>query len=143
MSVAANRYARALMDVLYPEKAEAGQEQLQQFAKLLDDQPDARRLLENPTMSGDRRSKLLNEIGRVLGFEKRVSNFIGILVEKNRLELLDEILAAYRKLLGHRLGLVRATPTADPRLPAARPSTFPVHRRARYRHRRKPRSRSR
>ena len=119
MSVAANRYARALMDVLYPEKAEAGQEQLQQFAKLLDDQPDARRLLENPTMSGDRRSKLLNEIGRVLGFEKRVSNFIGILVEKNRLELLDEILDAYRKLLDHRLGIVRAIVTAARPLDAA------------------------
>jgi F0F1-type ATP synthase delta subunit len=59
MSVAANRYARALMDVLYPEKAEAGNQQLQEFLSLLKDQPDARRFLENPTMAGDRRKRLL------------------------------------------------------------------------------------
>ena len=100
------------MDVLYPEKAAAGLEQLHRFAQLLEEQPDARRLLENPTMAGDRRSKLLGEIGRVLGFERRVVNFIGILIEKNRLELLDEIIDAYRKLLDDRLGIVRAIVTA-------------------------------
>jgi F-type H+-transporting ATPase subunit delta len=112
MSVAANRYARALMDVLYPEKAEAGLEQLQRFAKLLDEQPDARRLLENPTMAGDRRTTLLQKFGSTLGFEKRIVNFIGILVDKNRLAQLDEIIDAYRKLLDDRMGIVLAQVTA-------------------------------
>ena len=107
------------MDVLYPEKAEAGQEQLQRFALLLTEQPDARRLLENPTMAGDRRSTLLQEIGATLGFEKRVVNFIGILVDKGRLELLDEIIDAYRKLLDERRGIVRAVVTAARPLDAA------------------------
>ena len=35
MSVAANRYARALMDVLYPDYAEIGLDQLERFASLL------------------------------------------------------------------------------------------------------------
>lgn len=99
------------MDVLYPEKAEAGLEQLQRFASWLNEEPDARRLLENPTMSGDRRSRLLKEIGSALEFERRISNFIRILVDKNRLELLDEIIDAYRKLLDDRLGIVRAVVT--------------------------------
>jgi F-type H+-transporting ATPase subunit delta len=99
------------MDVLYPEKAEAGLEQLQRFASWLNEEPDARRLLENPTMSGDRRSRLLKEIGSALEFERRISNFIGILVDKNRLELLDEIIDVYRKLLDDRLGIVRAVVT--------------------------------
>ncbi len=119
MSVAANRYARALMDVLYPEKAEAGLEQLQRFASLLKEQPDARRLLENPTMAGDRRSKLLNGVGDSLGFEKRVINFIGILVDKRRLGTLDEIVGAYTKLLDDRMGIVRATVTVAHPLDAA------------------------
>ena len=54
MSVAANRYARALLDVLYPQNAEAGLQQLQSFSVLLKDQPTARRLLENPTFSTER-----------------------------------------------------------------------------------------
>ena len=119
MSVAANRYARALLDVLYPQKADSGLDQLQRFASLLDEQPDARRLLENPTLSGDRRSKLLKEIGRALGFDKPVGNFVGILADKNRLELLDEIIGAYRKLLDDRMGIVRAVVTAARPLDAA------------------------
>ena len=76
MSVAANRYARALMDVLYPEKAEAGLKQLQAFADLLSDQPDAQRFLQNPALAGDRRNRMLKEIGDALSLDRRVSNFV-------------------------------------------------------------------
>ena len=108
MSVAANRYARALMDVLYPDQADAGLEQLQRFASLLKDQPDARRVMENPTMAGERRNKFIGDIGSTMGFEKRVINFVGILVDKGRLDLLDGIIDAYRKSLDDRRGIVRA-----------------------------------
>lgn len=100
------------MDVLYPEKADAGLEQLQRFASLLNEEPDARRLLENPAIPGDRRKALLKEVRDALGFDQRVSNFIAILVDKNRLELLDEIIDAYQKLLDDRLGIARAVVTA-------------------------------
>ena len=119
MSVAANRYSRALMDVLYPDKAEAGLDQLQSFAALLKEVPDARRLLENPTMVGDRRNKLLQEISGALGFDRRVRNFIGILLDKGRLELLEEIIDAYRRLLDDRMGIVRALVTTARPLDAA------------------------
>ena len=108
MSAAASRYARALVDVLYPDLAEAGLHQLESFSSLLNDQPDARRLLENPTISGDRRKQLLKEIAGALGFERRVTNFVDILIDKNRLALLDEIIDAYGKILDERLGVVRA-----------------------------------
>jgi F-type H+-transporting ATPase subunit delta len=119
MSVAANRYARALMDVLYPDHAEMGQDQLDRFASLLRDEPDARRLLENPTMAGDRRRKLLDEISSALALDKRVRNFIGILVDKHRLKLLDEVIDGYRRLLDDRMGIVRAKVTAARPLNAA------------------------
>ena len=112
MSVAANRYARALIDVLYPEKAEIGHQQLQQFLSLLTDQPDARRLLENPAMAGDRRKRLLNDLSGALNLDRRVANFIGILVDRDRLSLLDEIIQTYQKFLDEKLGIVRARVTA-------------------------------
>ena len=108
MSVAANRYARALMDVLYPDQAAAGLHQLENFRSLMNEQPEARRLLQNPTLSGDRRKRLLKEIAGALGFERRVANFVDILIDKNRLALLDEIIEAYEKFLDERLGFVRA-----------------------------------
>jgi len=110
------------MDVLYPDRAEAGLAQLESFAVLLNEQPDARRLLENPTMSGDRRTRLLKEIAGALGFDKRVGNFVGILVDKGRLELLEEIIDTYRRLLDDRMGIVRAIVTAARPLDAAQQS---------------------
>ena len=103
------------MDVLYPEKAEAGLDQLERFAELLNEEPDVRRILENPTTAGDRRNKFLKEIASALGFDKSVRNFVGILLDKGRLELLEEIVEAYRRLLDDRMGIVRA------RITAARP----------------------
>jgi F-type H+-transporting ATPase subunit delta len=100
------------MDVLYPDKAEDGLVQLESFAALLKEEPDARRLLENPTIAGERRNRLLQEIASALGFDKRVRNFVGILLDKGRLELLEEIIDAYRRLLDDRMGIVRALVTA-------------------------------
>ena len=111
MSVAANRYAKALIDALYPAKAEAGLEQLRTFEAVLNQQPQARQLLENPTVPAERRKALLIEIGQAAGFSPEIRNFIGILIERNRLEILDEIVTAYEKFLDERLGVVRATVT--------------------------------
>ena len=97
------------MDVLYPEKAEAGLQQLQEFLSLLNDQADARRFLENPTTAGDRRKRLLKEIFDALSLDRRVGNFIGI---RDRLPVLEEIIGAYQKLLDDRLGILRARVTA-------------------------------
>jgi F-type H+-transporting ATPase subunit delta len=112
MSVAANRYARALIDVLYPEKAEAGHEQLQQFVSLLDSQPDVRRFLENPTTAGERRKRLLSEISSAMKMDKRVANFIGILIDRDRLPIFEEIVETYQKFLDEKLGIVRARVTS-------------------------------
>jgi len=100
------------MDVLYPEKAEGGLQQLQDFLALITDQPDARRFLENPTMVGDRRKRLLQEIFDALSLDRPVANFIGILVDRGRLPILEEIIEAYQKLLDERLGIVRARVTS-------------------------------
>jgi F-type H+-transporting ATPase subunit delta len=100
------------MDVLYPEKAEAGLNQLQSFASLLAEQPEARIFLENPTMAGERRNRLLKEISDALSFDRRVSNFINILAERNRLPLFEDVIQEYQRLLDDRLGIVRARVTA-------------------------------
>jgi len=112
MSVAANRYATALIDVLYPDKAEAGLQQLQSFVRLLNEQPDSRRILENPAMAGERRKRLIKEISSAFGFDRRVSNFVSILADRNRLPILEEIITEYQRLMDKRLGIVRARVTS-------------------------------
>ena len=108
MSVAANRYARALIDVLYPNRAESGLVQLEAFSSLLSREIEAQGIFENPTISADRRKALLKGISHTLNLESPIRNFLNLLIERNRIELLDQIVAAYRTLLDERLGIVRA-----------------------------------
>jgi F-type H+-transporting ATPase subunit delta len=112
MSVAANRYATALIDVLYPDKAEPGLQQLKEFAALLKRQPESRIFLENPTMAGERRNRILHQISRALQFDRPVANFISILANRNRVPLLEEIISEYQRLMDSRLGILRARVTA-------------------------------
>ena len=112
MSVAASRYAKALLDVLYPAKAEVGREQLLKFSSLLSQQAEARVLLENPTVSVERRKELLARVGDALALEPPIRNFLSLLVERNRLELMDEIVQTYESLLDEKLGVVRARITS-------------------------------
>ena len=112
MSVAASRYAKALLDVLYPAKAEMGREQLLKFSTVLSQQADARLLLENPTISGEKRKGLVSKISDTLGFDTPIGNFLALLTERNRLDLLDEIVGTYEKLLDDKLGVVRARVTS-------------------------------
>jgi len=112
MSVAANRYATALIDSLYPDKVEIGLQQLQSFASLLIQHPDGRRILENPVMSGERRKRLLKEIANSLNLDRRVANFIHILADRNRLRILEEIITEYQRLMDKRLGIIRARVTS-------------------------------
>jgi F-type H+-transporting ATPase subunit delta len=112
MSVAANRYARALLDVLYPKNAETGHDQLSRINAILSEHPEARRMLENPTVPVERRKGLVKEITGALGTIPEVRNFIDILIDRNRLNLLDEIIKTYQKYLDQKLGIVRASVTA-------------------------------
>src|SRR5262245_11866586 len=102
MSVAANRYATALIDVLERDQAEKGFQQLQSFAALLKEQPDSRRFLQNPAMAGARRTRVLNEIIAALGLNRRIGNFISILANRNRLPILEAILVEYQRLMDKR-----------------------------------------
>jgi|SRR5579884_1815358 len=112
MSVAANRYARAMLDVLYPKNAETGYEQLSRLNALLSENPDARGLLENPTVPADRRKAMVEQITKALGTLPEVRNFLDILIDRNRLDLLGQIITTYQKYLDQKLGIVRATVTA-------------------------------
>ena len=119
MSVAASRYARALHDVLYPAKAEMGLEQLRSFSAMLIQQADARLVFENPTVSTENRKDLLTKIGDALKLDNSIRNFLGLLIERNRLDLLGEITSTYERFLDEKLGFIKAHVTSALELDAA------------------------
>lgn len=119
MSVAARRYAKALLDVLYPAKAEAGLQQLRDFSTVLSGQNDARLVFENPTVATENRKDLLNKIGDALKLDTPVRNFLGILIDRNRLDILNGVISTYATLLDEKQGVVQAHVTTAHELSAA------------------------
>ena len=102
MTVVASRYARALIEALGGENTagpDAGLEQLGQIKLLLGNEPDARKLLINPVIPPERRDSFVDEISRVLGLDARVAKLLHLIVERRRLEILDDLIDAYRKML--------------------------------------------
>ena len=111
MTVVAGRYARALIEALGGDNTagpDAGLEQLDQITLLLRNEPDARKLLINPVIPPERRDSFVDEISRVLGLDPRVAKLLHLIVERRRLEILDDLIDAYRKMLDEKNGIVRA-----------------------------------
>ncbi len=112
MPVVSERYARALFDALSADGAtSAGMEQLEAISSALSDHPGARQILINPVFPADRRDAFLDDLGRLLGLDGRVRLLLGLLVERRRLALLDEIIDAFRRREDQQRGVVRASVT--------------------------------
>ena len=108
MSVVASRYAKSLWDVLYPSRAKMGRDQLRSFLSVISSQDGARLMLDNPALPMDTRKDLLEEIGNVLHLDPMIRNFLGLLIDGSRLDLVEEIVAAYERLLDESMGEVKA-----------------------------------
>jgi len=87
---------------------DAGLEQLGQIKLLLENEPDARKLLVNPVIPSDRRDRFVDEIRRALKLDARVGKLLHLIVDRRRLEILDDMIDAYRKMLDTKNGIVRA-----------------------------------
>ena len=81
---------------------------MDQITLLLRNEPDARKLLINPVIPPERRDSFVDEISRVLGLDPRVAKLLHLIVERRRLEILDDLIDAYRKMLDEKNGIVRA-----------------------------------
>lgn len=72
---------------------------------------DLRKVLENPVISADKKSAILNEI-----FEKKVNkttlDFLRFVVSKSREDLLFDIVERYVEIYNEKIGLVKVTVTS-------------------------------
>ena len=112
MNVVSRRYARALIDALPTDRAGSGLIQLRQLSEILSSEPDARKLLMNPGVPPENRERLIARLGIAMELEKPVQKLFSLLVERRRLEVLDEVADACEQLLDERVGIVRVQVTS-------------------------------
>src|ERR1700738_5636105 len=105
-------YARAFADVVMKttsrvDPAVALQE-LRTIEALLKESDQLRRVLENPSIPGDRKRAVLDAIAKRLGTTRQVRNFIAVVTDHRRLPLFRAILKQLEQELNDRQGFAEA-----------------------------------
>jgi F-type H+-transporting ATPase subunit delta len=111
MDIVARRYARALLDALPEDPAEAGLGQLLELRGLMSREPGARKLLLNPAVPAADRTAFIGRLAGALGLDEPVRRVVAMLVERRRLGILSDMAENFQSLLDERTGTVRVRVT--------------------------------
>jgi F-type H+-transporting ATPase subunit delta len=104
------RYARAFADVVIDLKLDANQvrEELRSLVEIVSGSPELRNVWDNPAVPRDQKINLLNAIAQRAGFQTAVRNFMAVLIEHGRTNMLPVIARQFELELNHRLGFIEA-----------------------------------
>ena len=107
MAAIAIPYARAFADVVSEAHLNAGDvwQQLGYFVGAWHESSDLREVFLDPSFPADQKVSILDKLNERLGMVVPVRNFIAVLIQHNRLNMLDEILDEYRREMNRRLGI--------------------------------------
>jgi F-type H+-transporting ATPase subunit delta len=110
MAAVASRYARALTDVIFSAKLDAAKtvQDLKDMNATLHSSKELRFAWESPAIPQEKKLKLLDKVAGQAGLAKQVRNFIAILIDQRRLNLLPEMIAQVQAQVNERLGFADA-----------------------------------
>lgn len=104
----AKRYAKALFDIAREEDAiEAIYDELKGFSSLLKESKELAEFFANPVFDTAEKASVMGEILREIKVSAIASNFLRLLVDKNRIGVIGEIENCYRRYMDDVLNKVR------------------------------------
>ncbi len=119
MSVLAQRYAAALADVALERKNPAvTKRELTSFVGAYQESADLRNFLASPAVDFGLKHSLIEKLAEEMEVSPAVRNFLFLLVDNRRAELLREILPVFEAELNSRLGIAEAQVTSARELAA-------------------------
>jgi len=119
LSAVVQRYAAALADVAAERKiGDVVRRDLDAFAETFSSVADLRNALESPALNAEVKRRVIEDLAVAMKLDSAVRNFIFLLVDHRRTELLPEIQQAFREELNARLGIVEAEVTSARELSA-------------------------
>ncbi len=108
----ANRYARALADVIVEQgETAAVAEEVNGFANLLAQNSELRDVFASPVIALDRKRAILNELLARLSLRPTTNNFLQVLLKNQRLHQIDVVQTSLATELDVRGGIVSAQVT--------------------------------
>jgi len=116
----ATRYAAALADVaLEKNAADRVRQDLAAFVEAFSSAADLRIFLESPAADREVKQKVIESLAARMDLAPAVRNFVRVLVDHRRTEMLREIQQAFHGELNRRLGIAEAEVTSARELTAA------------------------
>jgi len=106
--VVANRYARALADVVAPSgDYRKVLQELQDFASAYRESLELQEVFASPAVALPQKMKVLEAIGARLGDSPLTLIFLRVLLANYRMPLLEEVVQAFRRIANDRMGVVQ------------------------------------
>ena len=104
------RYARAFFEIAGEEKKlEQYYNELHQFSSVIAANKDLEGFLANPIFEQESKKKVLEKIIGKLSLSPMTINFLKLLIDKKRIDVLPDIETCYRHLMDETLQTVRVT----------------------------------
>jgi F-type H+-transporting ATPase subunit delta len=111
-SAVANRYARALVDVVTasgsPVAPEAAVAQVREVAEMIAGSAELRTALLTPAIQSSRKREVIARLLDQMSVSGLVRNFIYVIIDHRRIGMMSEVSEAFELLVDERLGFVRA-----------------------------------
>ncbi len=106
--VIANRYARALADVVAPRgNYREVLSELQDFVAVYQESLELREVFETPAVTMAQKLRVVESVAAKLGSSPVMLNFLRVVTSHYRMRVLGEILQAFRSVAYSRLGVVQ------------------------------------
>ncbi len=119
------RYARALASSLATEaEVETTLGELRALSGVLRATPRVKELFEDPALSEDRRRALAKEVTGAVKLSDKTTRFFTLLVEQDRMPILDDVVVLFQEIRDQRLGYVSAEVTTAVPLDAAQEAAW-------------------
>jgi len=114
------QYANALADIaLAQSAAEPAAKQLDGFAAAYAESAELRTFLASPAVSVEAKHAVLEKIAGRLGASKIIRNFLFVIADHRRTQLIPEIVATFQQVLRQRQGVAEAEIASAVELSAA------------------------
>jgi F-type H+-transporting ATPase subunit delta len=103
------QYANALADIALEQgAAEPAGKQLNGFGAAYQESAELRTFLASPAVSVEAKHEVLEKTAKRLGASKIIRNFLFVIADHRRTQLIPEIIAAFQQVLRQRQGVAEA-----------------------------------
>ena len=110
MASVVNTYARAFADAVMDKRLDPAKTlaEAQQISALLRESGDLREVWVAPSIPAEQKRAVLDAIMKRTGISQIVRNFVAVLIDKQRVNILSEIVSEFAHELNQRLGFTEA-----------------------------------